>query len=60
MNDMSNSGALEMPKRLPAGLDLRFLGLKAQAHRDGKSDERAFLWNAYLLGEGALKTEAGA
>lgn len=54
------SGALEMPKRLPAGLDLRFLGQKAQAHRDGKSDERAFLWNAYLLGEGALRTQASA
>ncbi len=60
MGSWFRSGALEMPKRLPAGLDLRVLGRKAQAHRDGESDERAFLWNAYLLGEGPLRTEAGA
>ncbi len=49
------SGALQLPQRLPAGLDQRFLQKKAQAHRAGRTDERAFLWNAYLLGEGALR-----
>lgn len=49
------SGALQLPQRLPDGLDPRILHEKAQAHRAGKSDERAFLWNAYLLGEGALR-----
>ena len=49
------SGALRMPRRLPDGLDERFLQQKAQSHRAGTADERAFLWNAYLLGEGALR-----
>ncbi len=49
------SGALPMPQRLPEGLDARILYEKAQAHRAGKTDERAFLWNAYLLGEGAFR-----
>jgi asparagine synthase (glutamine-hydrolysing) len=47
------SGALQLPQRLPDGLDEGFLQKKAQAHRTGKADERAFLWNAYLLGGGA-------
>jgi len=46
------SGALQMPQRLPSGLDGNLLNEKAQAHRTGKSDERAFLWNAYLLEKG--------
>jgi asparagine synthase (glutamine-hydrolysing) len=49
------SGALQMPQHLPSGLDTGFLRRKAQAHRTGEADERAFLWNAYLLGEGALR-----
>ena len=49
------SGALPMPQRLPDGLDVRVLQHKAEAHQAGKADERAFLWNAHLLGEGALR-----
>ena len=48
------SGAMQMPERLPAGLDSRVLQDKARAHKSGSSDERAFLWNAYLLQEGRL------
>jgi asparagine synthase (glutamine-hydrolysing) len=49
------SGALQLPQRLPDGLDARVLREKTEAHRAGKTDERAFLWNTYLLGEGALR-----
>jgi asparagine synthase (glutamine-hydrolysing) len=48
------NGALPLPQSLPAGLDERVLKRKGESHRAGKSDERAFLWNAYLLSEGAL------
>ncbi len=43
-------GALRVPPTLPAGLDAGFLARKAAAHLAGRADERAFLWNAYLLG----------
>ncbi len=45
------SGSLELPQTLPAGLNSRVLREKAAAHMSGKNDERAFLWNAYVLAE---------
>ncbi len=51
IGDWFRSGVLEMPERLPDGLDTRILNAKANAHLEGRTDERAFLWNAYLLGK---------
>jgi asparagine synthase (glutamine-hydrolysing) len=48
------SGALQIPQRLPDGLNTRVLREKSQAHLAGKADERAFLWNAYVLAESPL------
>jgi asparagine synthase (glutamine-hydrolysing) len=48
------SGTLPLPSRLPAGLDGRLLESKGRQHLAGTSDERSFLWNAYLLSKGAF------
>ncbi len=48
------SGVLPLPQTLPPGLDAQVLKRRGELHRAGKSDERAFLWNAYLLAEGTL------
>ena len=42
-------GAIPMPSTLPDGLDSSMLRSKARSHAAGRTDERAFLWNAYLL-----------
>ena len=43
------NAALPMPDSLPAGLDSSVLRARARSHAAGLTDERAFLWNAYLL-----------
>ena len=48
------TGALPLPERLPVGMNTSMLQRKGASHRAGDSDERAFLWNAYLLSEGAF------
>ncbi len=48
------NGALPLPESLPAGLAAGVLGRKGASHRAGEADERAFLWNAYLLSAGAF------
>ncbi len=49
------SGAIPLPQSLPAGLNMQFLRRKGEDHRAGRSDERAFLWNAYLVSGGAFR-----
>ena len=49
------SGAIPLPQSLPAGMNTQFLCRKGEDHRAGRSDERAFLWNAYLLPHGYLR-----
>lgn len=44
-------GSLPIPTHLPPGLMQDFLSRKAAQHITNKSDERAFLWNAYLIAE---------
>ena len=48
------NGALKIPKNLPAGLNTNVLLRKGAEHCAGKADERAFLWNAYVLAESGL------
>ncbi len=44
-------GALTVDSQsLPAGLNAGFLQRAWSAHRAGREDQRAFLWNAWLLG----------
>lgn len=45
-------GTLPLPQKVPAGLAVKFLQDKGAAHVAGRADERAFLWNAYLLDAG--------
>jgi asparagine synthase (glutamine-hydrolysing) len=39
------SGDVTLPPTHPPGLDPGFIGERLTAHKDGASDERAFLWN---------------
>jgi len=43
-------GALSAAAPLPAGLNADFARRALQAHQAGRQDQRAFLWNAWLLG----------
>jgi asparagine synthase (glutamine-hydrolysing) len=45
-------GLLEFPRELVGGrLDAQFIRRKCEAHGSGRSDERAFLWNLWQLGQ---------
>jgi len=45
-------GALDFPQAVSWGaLDSRFIQRKYEDHRASRSDERAFLWNAWLLAQ---------
>jgi len=41
------------PGALPPGLNDAFMQQKLAEHRAGRTDQRAFLWNAWLLGQRA-------
>jgi len=43
------SGAVSLGTEAPAGLDLGFVAGRLAAHRNGRSDERAFLWNVLTV-----------
>ena len=45
------SGALIVPEDCTAGMSSRFVAERLAAHRRGKTDQRAFLWNLLVVSE---------
>jgi asparagine synthase (glutamine-hydrolysing) len=43
------NGTLSTPSSVPEPLDRNFVQAKVRAHVSGAADERAFLWNVYVL-----------
>jgi asparagine synthase (glutamine-hydrolysing) len=54
------NGTLPCRDITPVGSSAEFIASRAAAHRAGKSDERALLWNAYVLNQWANNNGATA